>query len=74
MNFPGHIGPFMLHDWTDRGQRSNGAFAATPYIDYYEFTRDIEFLNTTAYPFLREVGRFYADYAVKEDAAAGEGG
>ena len=56
-SFTGHIGPFGLHDWTDRGQRSNGAFAATPYIDYYEVTRDVSFLNTTAYPFVREVVR-----------------
>lgn len=73
VNFPGHIGPFGLHDWTDRGQRSNGAFAATPFIDYYEYTRDVHFLNTTAYPFVREVARFYADFAVKENVASGEG-
>ena len=29
--FPGHVGPFGLHDWTDRGERYNGAFAAVPF-------------------------------------------
>ena len=65
MNYPGHIGPFGLHDWTDRGQRSNGAFAAVPFIDYYEHTLDRPFLEQTAYPFLREVATFYMSYMVK---------
>ena len=36
INLPGHIGPFGLHDWTDRGQRFNGAFAAIPFIEFFE--------------------------------------
>lgn len=38
---------------------------ATPYIDYYEHSRDLQFLNDSAYPFLRNVAEFYASFAVK---------
>ena len=44
-NYPGHIGPFGLHDWTDRGQRSNGAFAAVPFIEYFECTGNQSWLR-----------------------------
>eukprot|EP01052_Picozoa_sp_SAG31_P019972 SAG31_NODE_1481_length_8176_cov_3.282531_1_plen_373_part_10 len=67
VNFPGHIGPFGLHDWTDRGQRSNGAFAAVPFIEYWESTGNSTWLNATGYPFVDEVARFYSSYMVKED-------
>jgi hypothetical protein len=71
-NFVGHIGPFGLHDWTDRGQRSNGAFAAVPFIEYFEYTQDLRFLNTTGYTFITEIADFYESYMTKEvDNATG---
>ena len=36
IELPGHIGPFGIHGWTDRGQRSNAALSATTFIDYVE--------------------------------------
>ena len=61
-NYPGHIGPFGLHDWTDRGQRSNGAFAAVPFIEYFESTGDVEWLASVGFPFVGEIARFYESY------------
>ena len=37
---------------------------ATPFIDYYEHSLDMQFLQSTAYPFVREVAEFYRTYAV----------
>ena len=36
IELPGHIGPFGIHGWTDRGQRSNAALSAMTFIDYVE--------------------------------------
>ena len=72
VNFVGHIGPFGLHDWTDRAQRSNAAFAAAPFIDHWEATQDASFLKAKAYPFVSQVADFYASYMQKElDNATG---
>ena len=64
--FPGaSIGPWGLSpgepdgDW---GQRSDAAFAALNFIWHYQYTQDIDFLRTTAYPYLREVVQFWEDY------------
>ena len=46
---------------------------ATPYIDYYEHSRDLQFLNDSAYPFLRNVAEFYASFAVKNGSWSGAG-
>jgi hypothetical protein len=65
VNYPGHIGPFGLHDWSDRGQRSNGAFAAVPFIEYYEHMRNTSWLRSTGSPFINEIASFYTDYMTK---------
>ena len=67
VNYPGHIGPFGLHDWSDRGQRSNGAFAAVPFIEYYEHVRNTSWLRSTGAPFINEIASFYTDYMTKEE-------
>ncbi|MGW0202995.1 glycosyl hydrolase family 95 catalytic domain-containing protein [Nonomuraea sp. NPDC003201] len=48
-------------------QKTNGTFAAIPFLWNWEYTRDEEFLRTTAYPFLKELGEFWMDYVVKGD-------
>ena len=65
VHFPVSIGPWGLSpenpdgDW---GQRSDAAFAALNFIWHYQHTQDIDFLRTTAYPYLREVAEFWEDY------------
>ena len=63
----GHIGPFGLHDWTDRGQRSNGAFAAVPFIEYFEHTGNVSWLRSTGNVFVNEIASFYTSYMVREE-------
>lgn len=43
------------------------AWIAQHYWWHWEYTGDEQFLRTRAYPFLREVARFYADFAYKDD-------
>ena len=70
VHFPVSIGPWGLSpenpdgDW---GQRSNAAFAALNFIWHYQYTQDIDFLRTTAYPYLSEVAEFWEDYLKFED-------
>jgi hypothetical protein len=42
----------------DSSVRFNAALMATPYIEYYEFSLDRHFLETSAYPFVRNVAEF----------------
>ena len=70
VHFPVSIGPWGLSpedpdgDW---GQRSNAAFAALNFIWYYQYTQDVDFLRTTAYPYLLEVAAFWEDYLKSEN-------
>jgi hypothetical protein len=70
VHFPVSIGPWGLSpenpdgDW---GQRSDAAFAALNFIWHYQYTQDLDFLRTTAYPYLREVAEFWEDYLKFED-------
>jgi hypothetical protein len=65
VHLPVSIGPWGLMpegpdaDW---GQRSNAAFAAMNFIWHYQYTQDIDFLRTTAWPYLLEVADFWEDY------------
>jgi hypothetical protein len=63
-HYPTHIGPWalMTEGWQDWGQRSDAAYAALNFISHYEYTRDIHWLKTTGYPFLREVVTFWENY------------
>lgn len=49
-------------------RRSTAAMAAQPFIDYYDHTLDRAFLSAWAYPYVREVARFYASYVRFDDA------
>jgi alpha-L-fucosidase 2 len=65
VHFPVCIGPWGLspenpdEDW---GQRSDAAFAALNFIWQFQYTQDLGFLRTNAYPYLREVADFWEDY------------
>lgn len=48
-------------------QKSNGTFAAIPFMWNWDYTRDKEFLRTTTYPLLKELGDFWMDFVVKGD-------
>ncbi len=49
-------------------QQTNGTFAALPFLWKYEYTGDVEWLRTTAYPFLKELGAFWVDFVEKNPA------
>ena len=69
IEFPLQLGGFAeLHSSPDGAMRSVAAMAATPFIEYYESTLDEAFLQGRAYPFVREVARFYASYLVVDNA------
>jgi hypothetical protein len=74
IEFPGHFGPFGVHDWTDRGQRSNAVLTATTYIDRVEYTGDQIFMKTKAYPFLVSVLDFFEDYMIKQNSSTAKDG
>ena len=74
IEFPGHFGPFGVHDWTDRGQRSNAVLTATTYIDRVEYTGDQKFMKTKAYPFLIMVLNFFEDYMIQINSSTAKDG
>jgi hypothetical protein len=51
----------------DLGQRSNAAYAALPFIWYWQHTQDKEWLKTTGYTFVRETAAFWEDYLKLEN-------
>lgn len=65
--YPVGIGPWGYA--TGNGywnQVSNASYAAIPFIDYYYYTHDINFLNTKAYPYVKEVANFWESYLSTE--------
>jgi hypothetical protein len=59
------MGPWAtMGQWKDNAIRFDGALMATPFVDYFEHSRDMAFLRETAYPFLKPQAEFYADYVV----------
>jgi hypothetical protein len=64
VHFPVCIGPWGILPAgdLDLGQRSNAAYATLNFIWQYQYTQDLEFLKTTAYPYLLEVADFWEDY------------
>ena len=56
------LGLFAFPPDLDLGQRSNAAYVALNFIWYWQYTRDMEFLGRSAYPYLREVAAFWEDY------------
>ena len=68
IEFSTGIGPWGSSIFTeDFGQRSNALLAATNFLAGYKYTRDLDFLRKTAYPFLLEVAAFWEDYLKFED-------
>ena len=58
----GHAGPI---DGVRSGiWPAGGAWLALHFWDHYDFTRDLEFLRTRAYPVLKEASEFLLDYMV----------
>ena len=63
-------------------QKTNGTFAAIPFIWNYEYMGDTAFFSSTTYPFLKNLGEFWMDYLAKnaagryivEHTAVNEGG
>eukprot|EP00041_Stephanoeca_diplocostata_P026806 m.729241 g.729241 ORF g.729241 m.729241 type:complete len:1225 (+) comp23048_c0_seq4:158-3832(+) len=69
IEIPSAIGGFAeLHCSHDSAMRSTAAMGAQPFIDYYDHTHDRDFLRAWAYPFVREVARFYASYVRFDNA------
>ncbi|MFD5114461.1 discoidin domain-containing protein [Streptomyces sp. NPDC058391] len=67
--FPVGIGPYgSTTDDQYHQQVSNSLFTASQFIDYYEYTQDVDFLRNKAYPFLNEVSLFFESY-LERDAA-----
>jgi hypothetical protein len=69
IEFPLQLGGFAsMHCSPDGGLRSVAAMAATPFVEYFEYTQDLTFLREQAYPFIREVALFYASYLTIDPA------
>eukprot|EP00040_Diaphanoeca_grandis_P025184 m.139207 g.139207 ORF g.139207 m.139207 type:complete len:1138 (-) comp30045_c0_seq1:20-3433(-) len=65
IELPVSMGAFVdMHGSHDAALRVTAAMTTQPFIDYYEHTMDQNFLKTTAYPFIKEVAKFYASYVV----------
>jgi alpha-L-fucosidase 2 len=70
VHYPVSIGPWGLCSYSPRldlGQRSDAAYAALNFIWYWQYTQDTAWLETTGYPYLREVAAFWEDYLKLED-------
>ena len=51
-----------METYFDCGMKANAAFAALPFLWYYDYTKDEDFLRDVAYPYLREVVDFWDEY------------
>jgi hypothetical protein len=62
---PSHVSIFPYsyygNDW---GIQAIAGFSAKAYMDYFDFTGDLNFLRYRAYPFVRAVGDFYQSYSI----------
>jgi len=70
IHLPVSIGPWGLcpyGDACDWGQRSNAAFAALPFIWYWQMTQDEEWIKNTGYAYLREAAEFWEGYLTFEN-------
>lgn len=61
-NIYGFTGPSMSGQMEWNLAAINGPWLATHLWEYYDYTRDIDYLRNTAYPLLAESARFVADY------------
>jgi hypothetical protein len=75
IHLPVSIGPWGMcpeGDNADWGQRSNTAYAALPYIWYWQYTRDVAWLKTNGYTYLRETALFWENYLKLENGPDGK--
>jgi len=52
-------------------QQTNGTFAGLPFLWAYEYTGDTKFFTDVTYPFLKDLGDFWADF-VERDTTTGK--
>ncbi len=65
VTYPSGIGPWGLTSYSpylDWGQRSDAAYAALNFIWYWQYTQNKKWLQTTGYPYLRQVVKFWDHY------------
>jgi len=70
IHLPVAIGPWgrsVVSDDRDFGQHFNAAYAALPFIWYWQHTQDKEWLKNTGYTYLRETAAFWEDYLTFEN-------
>lgn len=75
IHLPVSIGPWGMcpeGDDSDWGQRSNTAYAALPYLWYWQYTQDKEWLRSIGYSYVREVAAFWEDYLKLENGPDGK--
>ena len=59
-----HIGPFPgLWYYSDLSLRVVAPMSAMPFVEYVDYTQDIGFLRSRAYPLVRETVEFFTSYA-----------
>lgn len=46
-------------------QKTNGTFAALPFLWNYQYTYDVDFFRSITYPFLKQLAEFWMDYLEK---------
>lgn len=69
VHLPVSIGPWGMcpeGSTTDWGQRSNAAYAALLFIWQWQYTHDVDWLNTTGYTYVKEVATFWENYLTYE--------
>jgi hypothetical protein len=67
-----HIGPFPgLWYYSDLSIRVVAPMSAMPFVEYVDYTQDIDFLHSRAYPLVRETVAFFMSYATP-NAASGQ--
>jgi hypothetical protein len=77
IEMPGHIGAY---DWMwdgsyegqDAGQRFDAPFTAMMMVDYFDFTQNRTFLQSTCYPFLKLTVDFLQSYVRNDTGPHGE--
>jgi hypothetical protein len=54
---------------TDLATRFVGGLVATPLIQYYEYSRDVQMLKDHVYPFVKDNAEFYASWALNANGS-----
>jgi hypothetical protein len=65
------VAPHRDYHKLQTDQKSNGGFAATLMIEYYDYTKDKTYLREKLYPVLRELDAFWRDFMEKEPVPGG---